>query len=76
MVFAENGDVGDDVHGGDVACDDDHAGEGGVSGGGSGGFAEGFDDFFDAALEGAVFGGYLYEWLADMHEILSICVCF
>lgn len=58
MVLAEHGNVGDDVHGGDVAGDDDDAGEGAVRGRRRGGFAEGLDDFFDAALEGVVLGGY------------------
>lgn len=56
MVLAEDGDVRDDVRGGDVAGNDDDAREGGVGGGGCGRFAEGFDDFFDAALEGVVLG--------------------
>lgn len=57
VVLAEDGEVGDYVHGGDVAGDDDDAREGGVSGSRSGGLAEGLDDFFYAALEGVVLGG-------------------
>lgn len=60
MVFAEDGEVGYYVHGGDVGGEDDDAGGEGDGGGGGGGcgrggFAEGFDDFFNAAFEGFVF---------------------
>lgn len=58
MVLAQHGDVGDDVHGGDVGGeDDDGEGQGGGGRGGGGGFTQGFDGFFDAALDGAVGGG-------------------
>lgn len=60
MVFAEDGDVRDDVHGGDVTGDDDEAGESGVAGAGGGGLAQGLDDFLDTALEGVVLGGYRF----------------
>ena len=56
VVFAEDGQVRDDVLRGDVAGDDDDAGEGGVVGRGRGGLAEGLDDLLDAALEGVVLG--------------------
>lgn len=56
MVLAQDGEVGDDVLGGDVAGDDDDAGEGGVAGGRGGRLAEGLDDLLDAALEGVVLG--------------------
>lgn len=55
-VLAEDGDVADDVHGADVAGEDDDAREGGVAGAGGGRLPEGLDDFFDAALEGLVLG--------------------
>ena len=59
VVFAENGNVRNDVHGRDVSGDDDDGG--GVGQGGTGacgsGFAQRLDDFFYAAAEGLGFGG-------------------
>lgn len=58
VVFAQNGDVRDDVHGGDVSGKNDDRGgniDGGVSGG-DGGLAESLDDLLDTALERLVDG--------------------
>lgn len=54
VVLAQNGEVGDDVHGGDVASDDDNARERGVARSGRGRLSEGLDDLLDTALEGVV----------------------
>lgn len=56
MVLAQHGEVGDDVHGGDVAGDDDNAGERRVAGSRGGRLSEGLDDFLDTALERVVLG--------------------
>lgn len=56
VVLAQNGEVGDDVHGGDVAGDDDNTGERGVARTGGGRLSEGLDDLLDTALEGVVLG--------------------
>lgn len=73
MVLAQDGDMGNDVHGGYVCREhDDTMGKGGIicsAAGGfgcegrdsGGGFAKGFDDFFDAAFEGFVFRGCVVE---------------
>jgi hypothetical protein len=58
VVFAENGDVRDDVHGRDIGGDDDDGrgvSERGVRGFG---FAQRFYDFFYAAAERLGFGGW------------------
>lgn len=57
MVLAQHGNVRDDVLRGNVAGNDDDAGERGALGSGGGGLAERLDDFLDATLEGAIFGG-------------------
>ena len=65
MVLAENGNMRDYVHGGDVCGEDDDAmGSGGDAGGG-GGFADGFDDFFDAAFEAFGFCSWEGKGLVD-----------
>jgi hypothetical protein len=59
VVLAENGNVGDDIHGGDVGSEDDNtAGDGdGSVGSGDGGLAESLDDLLDTTLERLVDGG-------------------
>lgn len=64
MVLAQHGEVRDDVHGRNVAGDDDNAGERGVAGGGRGRLSESLDDLLDAALQGVVLGSC---------EMLAIC---
>ena len=59
VVLAEDGDVRDDVHGGDVGGEDDNGGGRDLGGGrvGGGGFADGLDDFFDTTLEALLLCG-------------------
>ena len=59
VVLAEDGDVGDDVHGADVGGEDDNGGSSDLGGGrvGGGGFTDGLDDFFDTALEALLLCG-------------------
>jgi hypothetical protein len=64
VVLAQHGEVRDDVHGRDVAGDDDNARERGVAGGGRGRLSESLDDLLDTALQGVVLGGC---------EMLDIC---
>jgi hypothetical protein len=60
VVLAQNGDVRDNVHGGDVGSENDNAG-GDVDlgvGGGDRRLAEGLDDFLDTTLERLVDSSY------------------
>ncbi|KAF3398574.1 hypothetical protein F1880_006332 [Penicillium rolfsii] len=60
VVLAQNGNVGDNVHGGDVGSENNNAG-GDVDlgvGGGDRRLAEGLDDFLDTTLERLVDGSY------------------
>ena len=66
MVFAQHGDVGDDVHGAYV-CGEDDDGEW-MGGGGCGGFADGFDDFFHAAFKDAVLVCY---WIISISQFFQ-----
>jgi hypothetical protein len=59
VVFAEHGDVRDDVHGRDVGGDDDNGDGVAEVGGCDLGFAQRFDDFLDAAAEGLGLGGWV-----------------
>lgn len=56
MVLAENGDMGDDVLGRDVAGNDDETGEGSVAGARGGRLAQSLDDLLDTALKGTGLG--------------------
>lgn len=56
MVLAQDGDVGDDVHGRDVSREDDDAAADDVGSAG-GGLAQGLDDLLDTSLEGLVLCG-------------------
>ena len=60
VVLAQNGDVADDVHGGDVCGEDDDSRGKSRSRSGRvtcGRLADGLDDFFDAALKALLLGG-------------------
>lgn len=68
VVLAEDGDMRDDVHGGDVGGEDDNGRGRDLGGGrvGRGGFADGLDDFFDTTLEALL--------LCGCDECVSRCV--
>lgn len=59
VVLAQDGNVRDDIHGGDIGSEnDDTAGDIDLSvGGGNGRFAESLDDFLNTTLEGLVDSG-------------------
>jgi hypothetical protein len=59
VVLAQDGDVGDDIHGGDISSEnDDTAGGLDLSvGGGNGRFAESLDNLLNTALKGLVDSG-------------------
>lgn len=59
VVLAQDGNVRDNIHGGDIGSEnDDTAGDIDLSvGGGNGRFAESLDDFLNTALEGLVDSG-------------------
>ena len=63
MVFTQDGDVRDDIHRGDIGCEDNDAGAGNVASS-LGRFAQGFNNFFDSTLQGLVFRGYRNEHLS------------
>lgn len=76
MVLAENGNVRDDVLGGDVAGNDDKAGERGVSRASGGRLAERLDNLLDTTLEGASLGSYSREDNVSKSLFSSSCpVC-
>jgi hypothetical protein len=59
VVLAENGNVGNDIHGGDVGSENNNTAGGadGSVGRRNSGLAESLDDFLDTTLEGLVDGG-------------------
>jgi hypothetical protein len=58
VIFAQNGNVGDNIHGGDIGSENDNTAGNtdGSVGGGDGRLAESLDDLLDTTLERLVDG--------------------